>query len=145
MKSAERIREALAGIPTAEYFRQRSFEGWKPVAMIWERPIDGAPEEDWREDPPFGMRVSGDCSTLVEDAPEKKVILAIFEGVVQDRRISQIARDLNEQGHRTRRGERWTPKDVFELLPRLVELGPRVFPSAEWAERRRALLQTGAV
>ena len=37
MGNVERIREALLGTPTPEYFRQRAFSGWNPVAIIWER------------------------------------------------------------------------------------------------------------
>ncbi len=141
MKSTERIREALLGTPTTEYFRQRAFAGWKPVAIVWERETDASGEpEPWSEEVPFGLRIAGDCSTLVEDTAEKNVILAIFDGIVLDKRLSQIARELNEQGHHTRRGGAWTPKDVFDLLPRLIEVGPRVFPTAEWAERRQRLI-----
>jgi hypothetical protein len=30
---------------------------------------------------------------------------------------------------------------VFELLPRLIEAGPRIFTSEEWIERRKRLGQ----
>lgn len=137
--NVERIREALLGQPSEEYFRQRAFAGWKPVAVIWERAIEGEPEERSREDVPYGLEVAADATTLRENAAEKQVILRVMDGVVQDKRISQIATSLNENGHRTRVGALWTPRDVFELLPRLVEIGPRVFPTHEWAQRRQQL------
>jgi hypothetical protein len=34
---------------------------------------------------------------------------------------------------------RWTPVSVFQMLPRLIEVGPSIFHSAEWEERRRKL------
>jgi hypothetical protein len=70
---------------------------------------------------------------------EKQALLKIFDGIVEDKRISQIARELNAEWLRTRQGRAWTAKDVFELLPRLVEAGPRVFPTKEWAARRQLL------
>jgi hypothetical protein len=30
---------------------------------------------------------------------------------------------------------------VFDMLPRLIEVGPRVFTTQEWAARRSRLLQ----
>jgi len=64
-----------------------------------------------------------------------------MELVVQDQRLSQIATELNNQGFRTRNGFLWNPASVFELLPRLIEAGPRIFTSDEWVERRKRLSQ----
>ena len=140
MKNVERIREALLGQPSGDYFRQRAFAGWKPVAIIWEREIEapGAPTAK-AEDIPYGLEVGADCATLVENPAEKPVILQVIEGIVQDLRISQIAASLNQSGFRTRSGVPWSARDVFDLLPRLIEVGPRVFPTTEWAERRQQL------
>ncbi|MBL8178256.1 MAG: recombinase family protein [Bryobacterales bacterium] len=140
MKNVERVREALLGLPSADYFRQRAFAGWKPVAIVWERQIDASPDASTAgEQIPYGLEVGADCATLVENPAEKQVILQVIEGIVQDLRISQIAAALNQSGYRTRTGDPWTARDVFELLPRLIEVGPRVFPTTEWAERRRQL------
>lgn len=142
MSNVERIREALLGPPAPGYFQQRAFAGWKPVAIIWEREIDQpgqAPPPS--EEIPYGLQVSADCASLVENAAEKEVILKVMDGIVQDKRISQIAAGLNNEGYRTRTGDRWSPRDVFELLPRLIEVGPRVFPTSEWAERRQHLFE----
>jgi len=143
MTNKERIREALLGTPGQDYFRQRAFAGWKPVAIISERDIEStvdaagnAPEDRI----PYGLQVAADCASLEENPHEKQVILQVIEGIVQDMRLSQIASDLNRDGHRTRSGRLWSPADVFDLLPRLIEVGPRVFPTQEWAERRTQLL-----
>jgi hypothetical protein len=140
MSNVERVREALLGQPTEDYFRQRAFSGWKPVAIIWERPIqDAEAKEPPMEDVPYGLSIGADCCTLVENSGEKQVILKVIEGIVRDERISQIAAGLNRDGFRTRQGRPWTALAVFELLPRLIEVGPRVFPTTEWAERRQQL------
>lgn len=140
MKNVERIREALLGQPTEEYFRQRAFAGWKPVAILWEREIEAPDTESApAEEVPYGLQVGADCLTLVENPTEKQVILHVIEGIVQDLRISQIAASLNQRGFRTRGGAVWTARDVFDLLPRLIEVGPRVFPTTEWAARRQQL------
>lgn len=141
MKNVERIREALLGPPSGDYFRQRAFAGWKPVAIIWEREIEASPGQSTpsSEDIPYGLEVGADCASLVENPAEKQVILQVIEGIVQDLRISQIAATLNQSGYRTRSGTPWTTRDVFELLPRLIEVGPRVFPTTEWAQRRQQL------
>jgi hypothetical protein len=140
MNNVERVREALLGQPSEDYFRQRAFAGWKPVAIIWERPIqDPNMKEQPVEEIPYGLTVGSDCCTLVENSEEKQVILKVIEGIVRDERISQIAAGLNRDGFRTRRGAPWNARDVFEMLPRLIEVGPRVFPTTEWAERRQQL------
>jgi hypothetical protein len=143
MKRVERIREALLAAPGPDYFRQRAFAGWRPVAIVWERDVEegeaAEPLPRGMEEVPFGLQVNPEALTLEENTSEKQVVLMALDGIVQDKRLSQIARDLNEAGFRTRRGEPWTVADVFELLPRLIEVGSRVFPSEEWAERRQRL------
>ncbi len=64
---------------------------------------------------------------------------AVLEGIVGDRRLSQIAKDLNGRGLRTRNGEWWATGQIFELLPRIIEAGPRLLPSKEWVARREQL------
>ncbi|MBI4909773.1 MAG: recombinase family protein [Acidobacteria bacterium] len=137
MKNVERLREALLGVPTQDYFRQRAFSGWKPVAILWEREIEGEGAQGASEEIPYGLQIAGDA--LVENSDEKQILLFVMEGIVQDKRVSQIAAELNEKGHRTRAGSPWTAAQIFELLPRLVEVGPRVFPTTEWVERRQQI------
>ena len=73
MKNVERIREALLGPPSGDYFRQRAFAGWKPVAIIWEREIEASPGQSTpsSEDIPYGLEVGADCASLVENPAEK--------------------------------------------------------------------------
>jgi hypothetical protein len=56
--------------------------------------------------------------------------------VVEDFSFSSIASDLNEKGFRTREGKRWNQVSVFNMLPRLIEIGPRLFSTEEWKARR---------
>jgi hypothetical protein len=88
---------------------------------------------------PYGMRVADDCIHLVEDQQEKDIIMLALELIVQDFRLSQIAVELNRRDFRTRSGQPWNAASVFELLPRLIDIGPRIFSSQEWAERRQRL------
>ncbi|MGH9661933.1 MAG: hypothetical protein ACRD96_25520, partial [Bryobacteraceae bacterium] len=55
---------------------------------------------------------------------------------------SRVAAELNRLGYRTRDGGEWRPEHVFNLLPRLIDAGPRVFSSAEWVERRKRMFQS---
>ena len=50
-----------------------------------------------------------------------------------------LAQQINERGYRTRNGEPWTRTALFYLLPRLIEVGPRLCTSEEWVERRKHL------
>ena len=53
------------------------------------------------------------------------------------KRLGDVARELNLRGFRTRGGAEWGPVAVFDMLPRLIDAGAHVFPSGEWAERRK--------
>ena len=67
---------------------------------------------------------------------EQEILRLMMELTVQDGPYSAIAEELNRRGYRTRRGEPWTPISVFQMLPRLVEVGPKVFASREWQQRK---------
>ena len=43
------------------------------------------------------------------------------------------------RGLRTRSGEKWATGQIFELLPRIIDAGPRLLPSEEWVARREQL------
>jgi hypothetical protein len=47
-----------------------------------------------------------------------------------------VASDLNEKGFRTRSGKPWGPGSVFNMMPRLIDVGPRLFSTEEWETRR---------
>jgi hypothetical protein len=63
----------------------------------------------------------------------------MMEQIVQDEPLSRVAAELNRRGFRTRQGGAWGPESVFNMLPRLVDLGPRIFSSSEWTTRMRRL------
>jgi recombinase len=142
MAEVERIRELVRGAVGPEYFQEKTEAGWKLVAVEWQREIEGGHEEPhaFIEDVPFGLRVSTDCQHLEEDPTEKEVLMTMMDLIVQDRPLSKVAEEMNQRGFRTRQGGRWAPVTVFNMLPRLIEVGPRIFSSEEWSERRQRLL-----
>lgn len=142
MAKVERIRELVTGSVDLEYMRQKTEAGWKLVALEWRREIEG--EESPQiivEDIPYGLRVASDCSRLEEDTQERSVLMQMMELIVQDFSITQAARELNKRGLRTRDGGYWTPVSVFNMLPRLIEVGPKIFSSDEWEARRERILK----
>jgi hypothetical protein len=142
MPKNERIREPLSGLPTLEHLVERSTAGWKLVALEWERPATVAPAEpplQVIEEIPYGLKVADDCAGLVESPPERQTILIALDMIVEDRPLSQIADELNRRGYRTREGKPWTPAVLFTLLPRMIQVGPKVFSSQEWNTRKQRL------
>jgi len=61
----------------------------------------------------------------------------MMELMVQDFPLSNVVSDLNEKGFRTRSGKPWSRVTVFNMLPRLIEVGPRLFSTDEWETRRQ--------
>ncbi len=143
MAKIERRRELLKSPLSPEHFKQRAEEGWRLVAVEWEREVERGEQEggELAEDVPFGLRVADDCLHLQEDATEKQVLTLMLELIVQDNPLSKVADELNRRGFRTRQGSEWSPVSVFNMLPRRVEVGPRIFSSEEWAARRRHLFR----
>lgn len=142
MARIERMREVLTGALTPADFERRSAEGWRAVAVVWERQVDhGATAlANIRDDVPYGLKISEDCLALEQDIQEKEALLVMLEMIIQDKPLSEIAESLNRRGFRTRRHSNWTPGTVFDMLPRLIEVGPRVFTSEEWVLRRGRLM-----
>jgi hypothetical protein len=123
-----------------EIVRQRTAAGWHLVSLEWRRelpeaeaPTDGA----FPEDIPYGLRISEDCKRLEIDPNENQALLQMMEMLVQDFPFSAIVSDLNEKGFRTRDGRRWSPVAIFNMIPRLIEVGPRLFSTEEWEVRRQ--------
>jgi hypothetical protein len=141
MARIERMRQVVPELFGAEDWKQKREAGWKPVAIEWEREL--AVEHPGSSEPagavPFGLKVAGDCTRLEENPEEQEVLLTMMELTIQDGPYSGIAEELNRRGYRTREGYRWTPISVFQMLPRLIEVGPRIFSTAEWQQRRERL------
>lgn len=139
MADKQRVREVVSSF-RAEDIQSRMAEGWRLVALEWEREVSAAEAETQpAAEVPFGLKVSGDCAHLEENAAEREVLLAMMELTIQDGPYSGIADELNRRGFRTREGARWTPVSVFQMLPRLIEVGPGIFSTEEWRERREKI------
>jgi len=146
MSKNVRLWEPLNGSPTLEYLNQRMGAGWKLVALEWEREADGeAPvpvpevQASKTEEIPYGLQVSTDCLRLVENPTERQIIILALDMIVEDCPLSRVAEELNRLGHRTREARQWTPGALFNLLPRMIEVGPRLFVSEDWTRRRQRL------
>jgi len=144
MARKERVRETMTSLPTLEHLLERVEKGWKLVAIEWEREAVSAPapapsNEKVVEDIPFGLRVADDCMGLVEDPTERQIVIMALDMIVDDRPLSHVAEELNRRGLRTRDGDVWTPTALFVLLPRMIEIGPRLFSSNDWSTRKARL------
>lgn len=140
MAKVERVREILSSLPSAEYWRQKAAEGWRPVAVEWEREVNGADSGGpLKEEVPFGLTVSDDCLYLEENPAEFEAMRLMLEQIVADRPLSAAAEELDRRGFRQRGGARWTQVAVFNMLPRLIEVAPRIYSSDEWSEKRHRL------
>jgi len=136
----ERVRESVAGLPKPEYFDGKKREGWTLVGLEWERESQQEPAPPSRvHDVPYGFRIAPDCCHLEENEEESRALTAMLEVIVRDRPLSQVAEELNRRGFRNRQNAQWSPIDIFNLLPRMVERGPAIFSSPEWlAMKQRA-------
>ncbi len=68
-----------------------------------------------------------------------ELLLFIYERVVSGWRPPELAVELNHHGYRTRHGLSWTAGEVFDLLPRLIELSPKLQARPDWPRRRAKL------
>jgi len=146
MPKTERTREAVNGLPSLEYLSRKVQDGWRLVGLEWEREVPGAepdlPEgepREWTEQIPYGLRVSDDCTRLVENPLELEIITIALDMIVEDCPLSRVADELNLRGYRTRQGTAWSPASLFTMLPRMIQVGPKLFSSSQWAERRQRL------
>jgi Recombinase len=139
MSKLERIREKFTGPLEMDYLRERERAGWRLVAVEWERESEAedTTPEPALEEAPFGQRVAGDCERLEDNPREMQFLLSMMELIIQDISLTKVAEELNRKGYRTRKGVEWGPVAVFNMLPRLIELTPRIFASEEWIERRK--------
>jgi len=141
MARKERIRESLTDLPTLEYMMRRIELGWRPSAIEWERDIlpEGADRDTWVEEIPYGLQVASNCAGLVENPSERDIITLALDLIVQDCPLSRVSAELNQRGYLTRAGNPWTPNDLFSLLPRMIQVGPKLFTSEQWTMRRQRL------
>lgn len=136
MRQTVRFRDQMKSFPDAEYLNGRIGEGWRFSAVEWEREIEveGRPAPATME-VPYGLKVSADCWHLEEDSTEIAVLTDIMELLLRDYSLSRVADDLNSRGYRMRDQAKWDPVSIFNLLPRIVEVGPRIFSDEDWRVR----------
>jgi len=141
MPKQEHLRELVAGELDPDHLKQRADEGWRLVAIEWQREAEAesGAGNGFLEEVPFGMQVAGDCLHLVDNPREREALVLMMDLIVQDHPLSYVARELNLKGYRTREGGLWSQVSVFNLLPRLVDAGPKIFSSEEWDARRKHL------
>ena len=145
MAKTERIRQEVSTSFSPDDIARQAEQGWKLVAVEWERELpesEGAAKPP--EEVPFGLQVAKDAARLEENPTEQEILFLIMELTIQDGPYSVIAEELNRRGYRTRQGMRWTPISVFQMLPRLIEVGPRIFATQEWQQRRARLAKLGS-
>jgi len=144
MPRLQYTREVLSNPLTAADLERKARQGWKPVALIWAREVDDLgpqpPLADITQPVPYGLKIAEDCVALEQDVQEREALIVMLEMVIQDKSLSAVAEELNRRGFRTRHNSNWTPGSVFDMLPRLIEVGPRVFSTEEWVVRRGKLM-----
>jgi hypothetical protein len=140
MTRIERRRQDVSGQITPEEFARRTAEGWKLVAVEWQRELPATEEAAQAEEVPFGLQVGKDAARLEVNPTEQEALFLMMEMTVQEGPYSDIAEELNRRGYRTREGFKWTAISVFQMLPRLIEVGPKIFATREWQLRKAARL-----
>ena len=142
MKKTERVRQVVSGPLGAEDLKHQTEKGWRLVAIEWEREVEAA-EDKFPTDVPFGLRIAPETQRLEENQAEREILFQLMELVVQEGSYARIADEINRRGFRTRQGAEWSPVSVFEMLPRLIEVGPHMFQSSEWQKRRQHFTEGG--
>jgi hypothetical protein len=135
----ERMRDVVSGAFSPQIIEQRMAAGWQMLSIEWRRELpdsEAHAEGAFSEEIPFGLRISDDCKRLEVDPTENRVLLMMMDLLAQDFSYSNIVSTLNESGFRTREGRPWSRVAVFNMMPRLIEVGPRIFNSEEWEQRR---------
>lgn len=135
----ERMRDVVSGVYSPQVIEQRMTAGWQMVSIEWRRELpdsEAHAEGVFSEEIPFGLRISDDCKRLEVDPEENRVLVTMMDLLGQDFSYAAIVSALNESGFRTRDGRPWSRIAVFNMMPRLIEVGPRIFNSDEWEQRR---------
>jgi len=138
MPKLERMRQEVPETFAPEELARQAQQGWKLVAIEWEREIPDSEASTRVEEVPFGLQVAKDAARLEPNPNEQEILFLMMELTVQDGPYFAIADELNRRGYRTREGFKWTAVSVFQMLPRLIEVGPKIFATREWQQRRPA-------
>ena len=138
----ERERQAVPGELSPEQMKSRADAGWRMVAVEWEREVPQEAAEQ-KQDVPFGLRLVPETAAVELNPTEWQALVLMMDMTVQEGPYWAIAEELNRRGYRTRNGDPWTPISVFQMLPRLIELGPQIFATDEWRKRRERMSHTG--
>ncbi len=140
MAYSERMRDVISGPFSLEVIRERMAAGWRMVSIEWQRELaetETPKEGTFAEETPYGLRIAADGKQLEMEPAEHEALLLMMELLAQDCSYSGIVSGLNEKGFRTREGNPWTRVAVFNMMPRLIEAGPRIFASDAWEQRRK--------
>lgn len=144
MARTEHLRDEVNELPDAAFFKRKAEAGWRLVALGWQRTQESAGSPLKREagdEVPYGLRVGSDCRHLEQDPEEFRALMVMMEQIVLDEPLSKVASALNDIGMLTRQGVPWDRVSVFNMLPRLIEVGPQMFSTEEWQVRRRRLFK----
>ena len=140
----ERMRDVISQPFSPEIIQQRTGAGWQMVSIEWRRELPDAeapPDNAFSEEIPLrpahlrGLQAPGGRT-------RRKPGPADHDGPTGTR--------LHVLGHRER-SERegippaqrhpWSRIAVFNMMPRLIEVGPRLFSSDEWEQRRLRMMR----
>ena len=133
MARFEKLRENVSELPTEEEVREKAAEGWKLVAVEWQREAPARAEEPAHETP-FGLCAADGGTELRPDRGEQEILRLILGMVIDDdNSLEQVAAELNRRGLPRRGGRSWNQGAVFNMLPRLVEVAPQIFARADWS------------
>ena len=132
------LRDSVQHPVSLDYFQERLSAGWKLKAIEWEKEVEAPSEAAAPPDQaaPYDLEIAPDASRLRHNPHEVGILMTILELIVIEKGVSYIADELNVRGFKTRQGTPWTSPAVFNLLPRLIDLGPDLLKSNEWHTRR---------
>ncbi len=94
-----------------------------------------------KKEVPYGLKVSEDCLYLEEEPNEQAALKLMLALIAGDHPLSKIASELNRQGLHKRSGDPWSQVDVFNILPRLIEVAPDILTTDEWSSSKDRILR----
>ena len=131
----ERVKDRISGPFSPSLMTERQKAGWQLVSIEWRRELpesEGPHEPEHAEEIPYGLQLSDDGLRLEIDPHENSVLMQMMDLLGQDFSYSQIVSDLNERGLRTRDNAPWDRVSLHKMMPRLIEVGPRLFADDKW-------------